>query len=169
MKSKNAKRLPIHLLMSMANAACDKYGFERILPMEAQKMYRSKILPAAIRRNSRGMLWIDPEYIALQFDDGDVIYLYMSMTHINAEVASYRAASRARSTKAALPEDISEQFSKARKLMQYTGRSFYISPSAAELGLDWVKQWLKQFFEEAMKVSDRNTTKLMQRFKEVVA
>lgn len=169
MKKNKIKRLPIHLLMSMANAACDKYGFARVLPLEMQKLYRARVAPCVMRVNTESLLWVDPEYVALQIGAGDVTYLYLSMAHIMEEYSGYKQASRERGVDVPIPEDILEQFRKAESLMKYTGRNIYIAPAAAELGLDWVDKWLKQFYSDARKISEAKEAELIHKRKEAIA
>lgn len=168
MKAKEIKRLPIHLLMSMANAACDKYGFARVLPKEMQKLYCARVTPCVMRVNSESLLWIDPEYIALQIGDGDVTYLYLSMNHILEERNGYKQASRERNTVIPIPKGIREQFERAERLMKYTCRNIYLTPAATELGLGWVDKWQKQFYAEARKISEVNEAQIRKR-KEKIA
>ena len=77
--------------------------------------------------NDNGVLWLDRYYVAFQLSgQTDVRYVYITGDHVNEEIASYRAASRARGRNINLPEDVAAQFKRAKRHMRNAGARFWI-------------------------------------------
>ncbi len=134
--------LPIHMVLQLANAACEKYKFPKLIGAELNAMYTTKkIVPPVIRRTETGTLWVDKWYVALQIGDDDVKYLYLTRHHINEEVASYRRVKKLRDNAPSLPADIMEQFRAAYNCMKTTEQYIYFSEDAEALSLGWVSAW----------------------------
>lgn len=156
------KKLPIHLLMSAANAVCKKYGFKPISSREAQGLYRSRCVPAILRTNRQDMLWIDPECIAHQHGSDPVRYLFLSKAHIVEEYSSYRDASQERKQEIRIPKEIDRQFRAALKLMRRHGIDCLFTENAAELNLEWIRNWTDPCRAEAAE-------DVLQKYKGVIA
>lgn len=144
--------LPQHRLLQLANALADRYGFRRIANSELMEMYSAtKITLPIIRQNQGGMLWVDRYYVAVQHNDGDVQYVYLTKTHINEERYSYRALKKCRENPATLPEDIVAQFQLASSRIRASGVPFFLSGEVEGLGLPWAEALREKMLQDRSK------------------
>ncbi len=79
--------------------------------------------------NHNGVLWVDRFYVAYQLADCPCAkYVYLTRHHLLEEVSGYRAASKARGIRVALPKSIAQQFKVALFKMRAAGSEIWIDP-----------------------------------------
>ena len=88
-------------------------------------------------RNSDSTLWVDRYYMAVQHEDEDVRYVYLTEYHIHEEMYNYRVLKNCRENPPTLPKDIAAQFRLALRRMRASGVLIYVSPEVEGLGLAW--------------------------------
>lgn len=98
-----------------------------INPVAFWQMYFDNKLPLIID-NDRVRLWIDRHYLAYQETNGQPTYVYISRTHIEEELESYRELKCTRRKAATLPPEIQFQFSKALAYMDNVRSSMWFAP-----------------------------------------
>lgn len=132
--------LPQHMLLQLANALADWYGFRRIVNSELTMMYSMTKVPLPIvLRGKYGMLWVDRYYMALQHEDQDVRYVYLTKAHIHEELYSFRELKNCRENPATLPKEIAVQFRSVLRRMHKTGIPVFVSKEVEGLGLAWAE------------------------------
>ena len=149
---KDAPCMPQHMLLQLANAMADRHGFRRIMLNELTTMYsRSKVPLPIMLRNRDGTLWVDRYYMAVQHEDEDVRYVYLTEAHIHEELYNYRVLKKCRENPATLPKDIVMQFRVALRRMHASGVPIYVSPEVEGLGLPWAEALRKKLLPDRSK------------------
>ena len=143
---KDAPCMPQHMLLQLANVMANRYGFRRIMLNELTTMYsRTKIPLPIMLRNRDGTLWVDRYYLAVQHEDEDVRYVYLTEAHIREEMYNYRVLKNCRENPPTLPKDIAAQFRLALRRMHASGVPIYVSSEVEGLGLSWADALRKNF------------------------
>ena len=121
-------------LQQIASGTALTNGLVPVSREEITRMYytnEKKLLPI-MKQCEAGTIWVDRYYVAYQIDDGDVHYTYISKRHLVEEVTAYRAASKERDTKVAMPLDVQRCFHVAKLDMQATGLPYWIAAPWSE-------------------------------------
>ena len=149
---KDAPCMPQHMLLQLANAMADRHGFRRIMLNELTTMYsRTKIPLPIMLRHKDSTLWVDRYYMAVQHEDEDVRYVYLTEAHIHEEMYNYRVLKKCRENPATLPKDIVMQFRVALRRMHASGVPIYVSSEVEGLGLPWAEALRKKLLPDRSK------------------
>lgn len=92
---------------------------------DIEKMYAS-CDNAIISSYGTMTLWIDAEYIAYADDDGDIIYVYATDSHIKATRSYYKYVLAGIDPSFKMPDSIEYAFSLAEREMQKTGTLYWV-------------------------------------------
>lgn len=102
---------------------------------------KSRFSLPLILQNRKGTLWVDKYYIAYQIGSGDVVYTYVSRSHVFEELTSYREAAKLRGQNVKIPSDVHRSLISALRKMQAKGYEYWIaSPWVEDDGKDFPKR-----------------------------
>ena len=122
------------MLVVAAKKTAQLYGLKCPAPEEIWKMYYSSVecpMPIITHCNN-GTMWVDRYYIAVQPDDGNVEYTYLTRTHLSEEISAYKQAAEERGTDVKLPADIHRCFCKVKYILRMNGRHYWLSEKLFE-------------------------------------